>query len=274
MDEDTAVEQHELAFATAGDRLREAREKQEKSLEQVAAETRIPIRHLEAIEAGNFASLPARTYAVGFSRTFAQSVGLDEEVIVNLVRDEMADSDPYSRQNSEAMQPGDAAKLPSSGLAWFGAFAAVLLVAGLLAAYTTYFAAGQGPGSLIEQAAQQAAAQDIAGATSTDAAASEAAVIDAQGAVVFTALEDGVWARFYENSGDRLLEKQMSAGERFELPADAEDPRINTGRPDAFAITIGGREVPKLSEEPITIGDAPISASALLARDAMGEPGA
>ena len=86
------------------------------------------------------------------------------------------------------------------------------------------------------------------------------------GQVIFTALEDGVWVRFYEDGGERLFEAQMASGDRFELPNDAVEPRINTGRPDAFAITIGGQEVPKLSDEPITMGDTPISAAALLAR--------
>jgi hypothetical protein len=72
--------------------------------------------------------------------------------------------------------------------------------------------------------------------------------------------------RFYEADGERLFEAQMVSGETFELPANASEPRINTGRPDAFAITIGGREVPKLAEEPVTMGDTPISAAALLAR--------
>ena len=89
---------------------------------------------------------------------------------------------------------------------------------------------------------------------------------NADGQVVFTALEDGIWVRFYEDGGERLLEKLMSTGERFELPSDASEPRINTGRPDAFAITINGQSVPKLSNEPVTLGDTPISAAALLAR--------
>jgi hypothetical protein len=84
--------------------------------------------------------------------------------------------------------------------------------------------------------------------------------------VVFTALEAGVWVRFSEEGGERLLEKIMSEGETFELPKTASDPRINTGRPDLLAITIDGQSVPKLAEEPIVIGNAPISAADLLAR--------
>jgi hypothetical protein len=85
---------------------------------------------------------------------------------------------------------------------------------------------------------------------------------------VLTALEDGVWVRIYEEGGERLLEKQLARDESFTLPADAADPRINTGRPDLLAITVGGKSVPRLAERPTTLAAAPISAAALLARSA------
>ena len=61
-----------------GEQLRAAREARGLTLEQLAAETRIPQRHLQTIEAGEFSALPARTYAIGFSRTYAKAVGLDD----------------------------------------------------------------------------------------------------------------------------------------------------------------------------------------------------
>jgi hypothetical protein len=42
-----------------------------------------------------------------------------------------------------------------------------------------------------------------------------------------------------------------------------------TGRPDALAITVGGRPVPKLAEEERVMKDVPVTAAALLAR---GQP--
>ena len=69
-----------------GAQLRAAREERGLSLEQVASETRIPQRHLVAIEAGDFGQLPGRTYAVGFSRTYAKTVGLDQDDVAAIVR--------------------------------------------------------------------------------------------------------------------------------------------------------------------------------------------
>ena len=47
------------------------------SLDDVAGRTRIPIRHLQHIEREEWDALPAPTYAVGFTRNYANAVGLD-----------------------------------------------------------------------------------------------------------------------------------------------------------------------------------------------------
>lgn len=262
----------ESESASVGDRLRSAREARRLDLDHIAAETRIPVRHLESIEAGSFDDLPSRTYAIGFARNYAKAVGLDEKAITDAVREELADGQARASAMAGGMEPGDPAKLPSAGLAWFGGFAAIVLAIGLISFFSSYFSAGGELPSLIAEETSEPVTE-VAAATELASAGGESAVAPSGGPVVFTALEDGIWVRFYEDGGERLFEAQMSQGDRFELPLDAVEPRINTGRPDAFAITIGGREVPKLSDEPETIGDTPVSAAALLAR-ADTPPGA
>src|SRR3546814_8172600 len=60
-----------------GERLRKAREACDMSLEDVANRTRIPIRHLQHIENGEWDALPAPTYSIGFARSYAHVVGLN-----------------------------------------------------------------------------------------------------------------------------------------------------------------------------------------------------
>ncbi|UIP06648.1 helix-turn-helix domain-containing protein [Erythrobacter sp. SDW2] len=263
-EESPAVEPN--AYASAGDQLRAAREAQDLTLEHIASKTRIPLRHLEAIEAGDFGSLPARTYAVGFARSYAKAVGLDQHAVVDQVRADMGVEGPGERYASgEALEPGDPARVPSRGLVFFSIASILLLLAGGFMFYRTFFAPGSGPGSILptEQAAREEATQQAA----NEAAASTGPAIDPQGEVVFTALEDEVWVKFYDDSGNRLMEKQMSKGERYTVPADAENPQIVTGRPYALGITIDGKPVAKLSEEAVTVADIPVSAEALLARN-------
>ena len=243
-----------------GARLKAAREAAGKDLAQVAAETRIPQRHLVTIENGALTDLPARTYAVGFSRTYARSVGLDEREIVEQVRAELAANEGMDTGPAR-FEPGDPARVPGRGLAWFALFAVLLLVGGIYAFYSSYFAPGMGPAPLREARAPAVAAP-------TEAAAAATATPAAAGPVVFTSELDGLWVKFYDGAGERLFEGQMAKGDSFTVPADADNPQIWTGRPDLLAITIGGQSVPKLSQELETIRDVPVSAAALRERAA------
>jgi len=260
--EDSAADARETSVASAGAQLRAAREALRLELAQIAAETRIPLRHLEAIEVDDFESLPSRAYAIGFSRTYAKAVGLDDAAITDAVRAELADGSMRRTLPSPGMEPGDPARLPSAGLAWAGAFAALVLAIGAFAFYNSYFGAGTEPGPL-------ATPEPAASAPPPAAAASSEPAAEASGPVVLTSLDDGVWVRLYEEGGERLVERTLQQGESIEVPATARDPRINTGRPDALALTVGGQPVAKLAERAQTISGVKVSAAALIAR---GEP--
>lgn len=268
MEDDIESVSDETTASGPGALLRAAREEKGLELEQVAAETRVPLRHLAAIEEGRYDSMPSRTYAIGFSRTYAQMVGLDEDEIVDQVRAELGDADYNRTVMAGGMEPGDPAKLPSSGLAWFGGIAALILAVGAIAFFSTYYGSGADPASLLagndEAEATEGADSDSDAQVSNDAPS-------ASGQVVITAMEDDIWVRFFEQDGERLLEKVMEKGETFEVPKTASDPRVNTGLPHLLAITIDGQSVPKLSEEQVVLADAEISAEALLARSDASE---
>ncbi|MEP2736917.1 MAG: RodZ domain-containing protein [Erythrobacter sp.] len=252
-----------------GERLRNAREAKGMSIDQIAAKTRITNRHLELIEAGKFSALPGRTYAIGFTKNYARVVGEDEEAAATEVREHFAMEMPEtgSVDRSADFEPGDPGKVPSAGLAWMSVLAVILLGVGGYAFYNSYYGTGASPGDMVDEAVAALTPED-AGEDSADG--EEAA--PASGPVVFTAMEDGIWVRFYDGSGNVLLEKQMAKSETWTVPEGAENPQIRTGRPDAFAITIGGQSVPILDPEPRVVSDIGISAEALLARGAEEAP--
>ena len=253
---------------TAGAQLRAAREARGLDVSQVAAETRIPQRHLENIEAGDYGNLPSRTYAIGFARSYARMLDLDERAILDQVRAELAEDETQGRAAPAKFEPGDPARVPSGKLAWLGALAAVLLLIGGFAFYRTYFSPGLGPAPLQEET-QVAAAETGA---APDASATPA--IDPNAEVVFTSEMPDTWVKFYDASGAELYQAQMAEGESFTIPRDAEGPQVWTGRPYALAITVGGRPVPKLSEEDEIVRDVPVSAEALLTRGQDPAPSA
>ncbi len=69
-----------------GEKIRKYREEKGYSLEQVARDTHITKRFLEAMENENFASLPGESYVIGFLRTYSEYLGLNPEEIVSHFR--------------------------------------------------------------------------------------------------------------------------------------------------------------------------------------------
>ena len=251
---DEQVGQEQPSLFGPGAQLRQARETKSLTLQQVAAETRIAERHLAMIEQEEFTRLPARTYAVGFSRSFAKAVGLDPNVIAAEVRAALDAAEPDQHRRTSAFEPGDPARVPGARLAWITALAALLLLAGGYSFYRSYFA----PGGELPPVAEPA--------KPVPAAVKPASATPASGAVTFTSLEDGVWVKFYDASGKQLMQKQMAKGEQYTVPADADGPQLWTGRPDALAVTVGGRALPPLANSERVVKDVLVTPQALLSR--------
>ena len=64
---------------SVGEFFRQVRETKGLTLDEVAIKTRIHPEYLKALEESNFAKLPEQVFAKGFVRSYARSLGLDEE---------------------------------------------------------------------------------------------------------------------------------------------------------------------------------------------------
>lgn len=62
-----------------GDFFKQVRETKGLTVDEVASKTRIRSDFVKALEEGNFAKLPDQVFARGFVRSYARSLGLDEE---------------------------------------------------------------------------------------------------------------------------------------------------------------------------------------------------
>ncbi len=258
---ESELDEVQSTLSGVGPRLLAAREAAGLSRSDIAARTKIGERHLAAIEAGKFSDLASRAYAVGFSRSYARVVGLDEKEIAISLRGELG-MDDYGRVTDPgSFEPGDPARVPGARLAWISALGALAVV---LAGYA-YWRHQYRPALDLPDLSTKAPVE----ATESPAAAAQAPAPVAppvDGAVTFTALESGIWVKFYDGNGRQLMQKQMALNESYTVPADAVSPRMWTGRPEAFAITVGGRAIPKLADVQKTMKDVPVTAAALLAR--------
>ena len=118
---------------TVGEELKSARERIGMTLSELAAETRVPIRHLESIEQSEFGALPGHTYTIGFVRSYARAVALDDNAIVNALRRELS-SGGHERYEAplQNYEPADPARVPSKTLAWTAAAIAMLVLGAYL----------------------------------------------------------------------------------------------------------------------------------------------
>ena len=267
------VEEDSFAADPIGSRLKAARERLSISLDEIAAKTRVPVRHLEHIENGEWDSLPAATYSVGFARAYANAVGLDGSEIGAELRALLGR--PASTTNPSLYEPTDPGRVPPRSIAIAAAVIALLLAVSYLvwrsgAVDDTAVDENQIAG--IEAPAAPAAPTPAGGPTAAPGVAAGPASASARGPVVLTATAD-VWLRIYEgNGGPKLFENTLKAGERYVVPATAKAPQILTGRPNALQVAVGSTVIPALGAAEKTIADVSLLPADLVARAAPAPP--
>ena len=245
-----------------GERLRAAREAKGLSLEDVASQTRIPRRHLEAIESGDWSRLPAPTYTIGFSKSYASAVGLDRNEVGEEIRDEIGGTRPAVATMSEMSEPLDPARTMPRWLVITAILAIILVVIGLTWLNRQSLQGG-------DTAAVEALEETPDAAAPTPPAQQAPAV--PQGPVVLAATEP-VWLQVYERGGRTIFQGELAAGQRYEIPASAQDPLLRTGKPEALQVTVGGQAAPAVGPAATTVSDVSLRPSELIARGGGAEP--
>jgi cytoskeletal protein RodZ len=251
----------EADVPSVGERLRAAREEKKMSLEDIAAQTRIPQRHLESIEKSEWDKLPAPTYTIGFARSYATSVGLDRTDISDQLRTEIGGSRP-TMTVPEVFEPADPARTMPKALV-FGAIAAVLI---LILVMTFLNKRSLEPGD--EGTTNTAAAAAPAAAQPT---APPPASTAAQQPVVLTAT-DPVWLQVYEKGGATLFSGMLQTGQTYAVPPTATAPLLKTGKPEALRISVGNTVAPTVGPTATTVNDVSLLPADLLKASAQATP--
>jgi transcriptional regulator with XRE-family HTH domain len=259
------MDQDETLGAPIGDRLKAAREARGLSLDDLARQTRIPIRHLEHIEREEWDALPAITYSVGFVRSYANAVGLDGPALGAELREQLGGARSAGATTTAYYEPADPARVPPRWIAVAAALLAVLLVAGYLV--WRHHAVGDadaiGPPAAEVPPPAAAPARGPAAPAANPAATSPPA---ANGPVTLAATED-VWVRIYEaHSAKALFQGTLKAGQTWQVPATAQAPEIRTGRPNVLRISVGTTAIPPLGPPEKMVKDVSLRPADLIAR--------
>ena len=257
---------------TVGALLAEARAAAGRELADLARETRVPLRHLMAIEADDHESLPALPYALGFVKTFARSVGLNPESVGAQFRAETRLT-PHV-PSAPSLEPLDEARLPSRGLAMAGLAVLVLVIGGLglygsgvldPAPSAPPVAAPAVTGSA--PASAPAVAATPTGATAGASAAVMAPVtIPTSGTVTLTARSD-VWVKIYSRTtGRKAFQGLMVAGSIYKVPEDKGPLVLRAGRAGEIEVSVAGVKLPPLGGSVETVDGVVLTAPALAER--------
>jgi len=234
-EEPLSEELGESSVPTVGERLKTARGKKKLSLEDIAAQTRIPQRHLESIERGDWENLPAPTYTIGFAKSYASTVGLDRDEIGDQLREEMG-GQRFASSQSEVIEAADPARTMPKWLVISAVVAVILLI--VIMSVLNRRALEQPPSNA--PAATSPVTQAAKPAPQRTAAAAPAA--SAQGPVVLTAIAPA-WIQVTDQ-GKTLFEGMMNPGQSFTVPTTATAPLLKAGKPEALKVTVGAAVAP------------------------------
>jgi cytoskeleton protein RodZ len=246
--------------ATVGERLKAAREEQGITLEDVAARTRIPTRHLESLERSDWTKLPAPTYSIGFAKSYATVVGLDRTEIGQSLREELGHGALAARPEAQVFEPADPARVMPRWLV----FAAILALLAVVIAALVYRNGQLSP----DEQPVATAEEPTSVASAAQAPPVQASTAAPTGPVVITANE-AVWIQVSERGGRTLYQAQMAPGQSYEVPATATAPVLRTGRPQSIRIAVGTADAPAVGA-----ADTTVSNVSLLAADLMRGPAA
>ena len=211
---------------------RRAREAKGMSLDDVASRTRIPIRHLQNIEREEWDALPAVTYAIGFTRNYANAVGLDGAALARELRERDRRPDP-PRRRARILCPGrsgaGAAEIAGGDRGRRRRRADRRLSALAPHARSRNRRRSRSP--------RRRAAQPPAppAAPTPQAAAGQP--------VTLVGDRRGLAAGHRRAGRPVLYMGSMAAGDRYQLPATARHPLIRTGRPQNLRALLGTRDL-------------------------------
>jgi cytoskeletal protein RodZ len=244
---------------TVGQRLKEARESKGISIEDIAAQTRIPTRHLASLEASDWDKLPAATYSIGFAKNFASAVGLDRNEIGEQLRAEMGGT-RLTPVFPEVYEAADPARTMPKGLV-IGALVLLAVVVLALTWFNNRSLEANEPATAEANVAAPVANED---ASPPAPAATQPVVLDAT---------DAVWIEVKDGSATLKL-GQLAPGETYEVPANAVAPVLTTGKPEALRISVGSQQAPPVGLPGRTVSKVSLKAADLMSAGAATAPAA
>lgn len=251
----------ETQSQSIGERLQRAREERGLALEDVAAQTRIPVRHLQAIEREDWDALPAITYCIGFVRSYANAVGLDGSIMGRELRESLGGFQTRAPA-PEYYQPADPSRVPPRSLA----IIAGLIAVALIIAYMVWRSSIDEEDVVVANVSETAPvpATGLQPTAPRPPQQPQPAAMSGQPVTLVATGES--WVRIEDQGGATLFQGIMAAGQRFPVPPTAQNPVIRTARPHVLRVLVGNRDLGPLEPVERSISNVSLRAPDLAQR--------
>lgn len=253
------------ADSGVGKILREAREEQGLSIDDIANQLCIRAVHLRAIEDGDYDTLPALVYARGFVRSYADFLSLNQDDILEQFRRETAGReeilDPiYVPSNSNRQLPSKRTMIGS-----LVAFLVLIMIWSYWSSPSSVETPDAETVGPIDMPAEEGttlttskdAQQNIFAPSDDKPAAADAGTIAADNSapmtpaptaeetapasgLSFEVLSDA-WVEITNNDGRTLFSKVLRKGETYQVPANFKGAYLSTGNAGGLMLRIDGK---------------------------------
>jgi transcriptional regulator with XRE-family HTH domain len=221
--------------------LRSQREHRDVSLREIADETRISMRYLQALEEDRFDILPAPVFARGFLREYARFVGLDADEVVTFYMSAIgkaASEDPAD----DPVVTKVAASPWSSVILLIAAIAALLVLVGLFSFLAKQKERSELAAPPVSLAPVPAASPVLPPAVVGDTEPAAPEEPPPAPIVVTVELIERCWVEVKVDGVQRISENYV-AGESLELEAESE-VLLTLGNPLAARVEVNGKPLP------------------------------
>lgn len=266
---DTAGEAGAIdANSSVGARLRAAREGQGRSLADISATTKVPVRMLEAIERMDLAALPHGPYAIGFARSYARALGLNAEALANDMRQALHANSIGLVSALSQYEPADPARVPPLRVVWISLAIVAMVAAGYGVLRSDILSSGPAAPATTAEADDTAAPAPKASAAlppppaPTVTIPADAPVLISASQQLYFVLEDA--------NGRSRFDLTLNAGEYYTVKANQRGLFVRTATPEAMKLVVGGNPLPQIGTPGTPLSGVGLDAASL-SRIASGQ---
>ena len=257
--------QQDFTNMPVGEILRRTRLHYNRTIEEVEATLRIQSKQLEAIETGDTEALPARVYAIGFVRSYAEYLGLDGEKIVTLFKEQSGETKPKVKAKL-AVQKDTSKKPPFAIIIGVVVFTCVVILAAITLMGDKQPI--QKKPEMVPEVPQALKAKVLEEKQKSAVAKPTEPEVKPKApkpkGIVLKMLSDS-WVEIRDQNRRKLISRVLKKGDQYFVP-ERLDLTISIGNAGGVEIIVDGEPLDNLGVKGQVLRNIPLDAEALKAR--------